>query len=182
MTAIARSIKFIARFQLLLASIAVMLMVLHVCSEVASRAFRGQPIEGTIETVSYWYMIMVSFLPLAFVQMTNQNIRVDLLANLLPKRALVVVDLFANTLTLGVVALLGYASFTLALRQTGFKEAVRASTFDFPVWPARWVVVFSFSILAVVLLARLIALISPRTSKLSQEFHPEANTSIGPVE
>lgn len=146
------------------------LMCLHVAAEILSRSFLGRPLVGTIEAVSFFYMIIVSFLPLAFVQMQRAHISVDLLSNVLPPWVLRLMNLIANIITLGVVSIVSWAAYTMAVRQTGFGESTRAGMYSLPIWPSRWVVVAGFSVMALVLAVQIYATLMGKRSRLYDAF------------
>lgn len=155
---------------MVVASICAVVMCLHVSAEILSRSFLGRPLVGTIEVVAFFYMVIVSFLPLAFVQMQRAHISVDVLANILPVWLLRFIDLIANIVTLGVVAIVSWAAYTMAVRQTGFGESTRAGLFSLPIWPSRWVVVAGFSIMALVLAIQIYATLMGKRSRLYDSF------------
>ncbi len=162
--------RYLSSGAILIASTCSVLMCLHVGVEVLSRSFFGRPLVGTIEAVSFFYMIIVSFLPLAFVQLQRAHISVDVLANVLPPMALRLVDLLANIVTLIVVSIVSWAAFTMALRQTGFEESTRAGMYSLPIWPSRWVVVAGFAIMALVLAVQIYATLMGKRSRLYDSF------------
>src|SRR3546814_20205192 len=60
---------------LMFLSCAIMLaMVLHIVADVMARYLFNQPLAGTIEVVSNWYMVGVAFLPLAYVQWHREHL------------------------------------------------------------------------------------------------------------
>ena len=68
-----------------LASLFLLVMMLHVCADVALKYLMSRPIEGTLEIVSYYYMVAAVFLPLAFVELTRSAVAVDLFFIMMPR-------------------------------------------------------------------------------------------------
>ena len=121
-----------------LALIAGVSMSLHVSADVLARVVLGHGLVGTIESVSYFYMTAVSFLPLARVQAQRDHIVADSIAAVIPKRLQPFTDFLGKLLAIAIVAMLLWASIDTALSKTEIGELVLASTFDLPIWPARW--------------------------------------------
>ena len=65
--------------------LAVSVMIVHVCADVAGKYLINQPIPGTIAVVTNYYMPIITFLPLAFVQRADGHISVEVITNLLPE-------------------------------------------------------------------------------------------------
>ena len=120
---------------------ATLLMMLHVVVDVAARVGLRQPIGGTLETVTYIYMVAVVFLPLAMVQRRRQQIIVELFTQLLPPRALALLDgAVAAVACVFMVALAWYSGHE-AWAHTLIRETAPSATNPVPIWPARWMVV-----------------------------------------
>ena len=137
------------------------LMMLHVAADVAVRALFNSQIIGTLETVSYYHMILVVFLPLAYVERSAQNIRVDLFAQLMPKWVQFILFQFACLLGLIYFGILTYQSFLDAVRSTERMETIM-SNFLFYIWPARWALPIGFAAAALAVLASALRSISER--------------------
>ena len=140
---------------------AVAAMACHVTVEVLSRLAFGRPLTGTIEIVSYFYMVAVTFLPLGNVQTRREHIVADAIANMLPKMIRPVTDFVGRLVSIAVGAFLLWGVTDMALRQTRIGEAVRAAYFDIPIWPARWMLTIG---LGAMLLMMIVQLLSPQPS------------------
>src|SRR3546814_16577296 len=78
---------------LMFLSCAIMLaMVLHIVADVMARYLFNQPLAGTIEVVSNWYMVGVAFLPLAYVQWHREHLIVELFTQNSSARTLRLMD------------------------------------------------------------------------------------------
>jgi TRAP-type C4-dicarboxylate transport system permease small subunit len=62
-----------AQFLALVGAIGVLLMMLHVGADIASRNIFGRPIPATNEIVSRYYMVLIAFLPLAWVEQRRRS-------------------------------------------------------------------------------------------------------------
>ncbi|MBV7392639.1 TRAP transporter small permease [Mameliella sediminis] len=134
----------ISRLLLGIAALAAGLMMLHVTADVASKLFLLQPIIGTLETVSLFYMVTLVFLPLAVVQRDRQQVFIELFTQNLPARGKAALDAFALLLTLIFCALLTWKGFGTALEKTLVRELSTNIEFQVQVWPGRWLPVLGY--------------------------------------
>jgi TRAP-type C4-dicarboxylate transport system permease small subunit len=132
--------KFIAttsRLFMFISSIFLVLMMLHVTADVLMKYFFNSPIEGTFETVTYYYMISIVFLPLAMVELRNEHIYVDLFVRRLPERIQQGIFIFACFTGIVYFSIMTFQTFIDALKATAERETVM-SNYLFYVWPSRW--------------------------------------------
>ncbi|WP_419913897.1 TRAP transporter small permease [Hoeflea sp.] len=133
---------------MILSAIVAALMMFHVCADVFSKLILRQPIIGTLETVSLFYMVAVVFLPLAAVQREQGNVFVELFTQGLGKKAQIFLDGFAQLLTFGLSLLLFWKGLETAIAKTAVGELSTNIEFQVQVWPARWFPVVGFAIVA----------------------------------
>ncbi|MBJ3778808.1 TRAP transporter small permease [Acuticoccus mangrovi] len=160
MNGFVRFSMWVDRVLLAVACIALVAMTLHITADVIARAFHQQVV-GTLETVSYYHMVVAVLLPLAFVERNHENIRVDVLVQLLP-----------GPVQLGFYVLacvIGFAFFGALAWQSGldaYKSTVRAETimsnFLFYIWPARWALPLAFGATCLATLANLMKAVGER--------------------
>ncbi|MDV6226974.1 TRAP transporter small permease [Nitratireductor aquimarinus] len=145
----------------ILASIAMLAMMVNITIDVAVRYFLNGQIVGTLEIVSFYYMVSLVFLGLGYVEQRNENIRVDLFALMMPQWAQLALYLLACVLGLGFFALLFWQSLHDALRATlNGEEAM--SNFAFYIWPARWALPVGFACVFLAILSNLLTSIIRR--------------------
>ncbi|WP_370207261.1 TRAP transporter small permease [Pararhodobacter marinus] len=144
MTGLTRLTWHLMRLLFLAGSVAVILMMLHIGVDVLARAVLGRPTIGMVETVTNYYMIAVCFLPLAFVQIQGGHLTVDSFTMALGPRALQIVTLFSLIVAAGITGLLTWHSALSALHKTQTGEYTDLSVIDFPLWPARWLLVAGY--------------------------------------
>ncbi|MFC6762145.1 TRAP transporter small permease subunit [Sulfitobacter porphyrae] len=90
-------LRWIRRLAIVLAALAIMslfLMMLQTVIDVLASNLAGRPIPGNVEIISVYHMVLVVFLPLAFVELKKEPIAVDLVYRMLPemlKRCVLVV-------------------------------------------------------------------------------------------
>ncbi len=118
-------------------------MMVHITADVIARGPFDSAVIGTLETVSYYHMVIAVFLPLAFVERTGENIRVDLFVQMMPKRAQLAFYFLACLVGLGFFGALCWQSFLDAWESTERQETVM-SNFLFYIWPSRWALPIGF--------------------------------------
>ena len=95
---------------LALGAIIIGLMAVHVIVDVLARYSFNQPLPGTIEIVSLYYMVAVIFLPVAYVQMRRQHIVVTQFTDWLPVRGRLSLDGLVGILATVIRCVIGCRS------------------------------------------------------------------------
>lgn len=119
------------------------LMAAHITLDVVTRYFFVKGVPGTLETVSFYYMVFVVFLPLAYVETRNENITVDVFVQRLPRLVQLYIYIFACFVGFVYFGILFYQSFLDAVRSTQSLETAMAN-FKFYLWPSRWALPIGF--------------------------------------
>ncbi|MEM8852971.1 MAG: TRAP transporter small permease [Pseudomonadota bacterium] len=140
--ALAWTSKTLDRVLLAIACLSLVVMALHITADVVARAF-NQQVVGTLETVSYYHMVIAVLLPLAFVERTHENIRVDAFAQLLPGWAQLGLYVVACLIGLFFFGALAWQSALDAYQSTVRQETIM-SNFLFYIWPSRWALPIAF--------------------------------------
>lgn len=148
MNVLVRLLNPLSTAALALGCAATLLMMLHVVVDVTARVVFKRPIGGTLETVTYIYMVAVVFLPLAMVQRRRQQIIVELFTQLLPPRVLALLDGVVAAVACVFMLALAYYSGQEAWAQTLIRETAPSPTNPVPIWPARWMVVVGAGLVA----------------------------------
>ncbi|WP_043532189.1 TRAP transporter small permease [Litchfieldella xinjiangensis] len=146
--------QWLAKSALVLASLFLVLMALHVSLDVALRYVFGTTFVGTLEVVSFYYMVAVVFLPLAYVELQQEHISVDVLVGRFPAPVQLAFYLFACSLGLLYFGMLCYQGYLDALRATTRLETAMAN-FQFYLWPSRWALPVGFAAMCLAILANM---------------------------
>lgn len=125
------------------AGIALVLMMVQTFVDVLSSNFLGRPITGNLEIVSVYHMVLVVFLPLAFVELKHENISVDLVMQLMPKVVVRISLVFGYLVCAGFFAILCYQTWHDALEALRSNEIMMGSIY-ITVWPAKFVLPIGF--------------------------------------
>lgn len=143
-----RIILFLDRIPFLIAGICLVLLVAHVTLDVVFSRLLNNPIKYTIEISSYYYMVVIVFLPLANVERHGEHINVDFIVKALPAGAKKIVAAFTSLLGAAVAAFLAYRTGIDAVRAMTAGEIVMGTGF-LVIWPGRWMLPIGFALLAV---------------------------------
>ncbi|MCE8025760.1 TRAP transporter small permease [Billgrantia aerodenitrificans] len=146
---------WVAKLALTLAALFLLLMALHVTLDVALRYLLGKSFPGTLEVVSFYYMVAVVFLPLAYVELKREHISVDVLVGRLPASLQLILYLFACSLGLLYFGMLCYQSYLDAMRATTRMETAMAN-FRFYLWPSRWALPVGFGAMMLAIFANML--------------------------
>lgn len=117
-----------------------LLMMVHVSLDVSGRLVFSAPLGGTLETVTYIYMVGCVFLPLTMVQRRRQQIIVEVFSQVLPPRALALLDGLVGIAGVGFMLAIAWFSGGEAWLQTLSREVAPSTQHPVPIWPARWLV------------------------------------------
>ena len=147
--------RWISRISLLFASLIVVAMMLQVVIDVATRKFLGAGFPATADIVGRYYMVAVSFLPLAVTEVGRRHIAATIFTDHLRGRSRKAVQGFGLLLSLGVFGLLFWGTLEEALKQTARGAYIEAGTLSVPTWPSYWILPLSFALMEIVLLLRL---------------------------
>ncbi|MEC7762152.1 MAG: TRAP transporter small permease subunit [Pseudomonadota bacterium] len=136
-------VRWIVRINLLIGGLAIAAMLLHIIIDVTARHLFNVPVQGTLEIVSFYYMVGLVYLAIPLVQARSDHIFVELFTvNAPPKRQ----DLMDAVIRIfSAVLLLFFAWVTTqeALHQSSIRAVVEAGTDTVPVWPTRWLIPLS---------------------------------------
>jgi TRAP-type C4-dicarboxylate transport system permease small subunit len=124
---------------LFIAGVATVLMMLHIVADVAGKYLLNAPLPGTIETVSFYYMVVGVFFPLAYISRTRAHIVVELFTRKLSKRRLGALNVVVGLLTTAFMAVLGWKAVEEAVRRTAEGEVWETGYESMLIWPSRWI-------------------------------------------
>jgi TRAP-type C4-dicarboxylate transport system permease small subunit len=115
------------------------LMMLHVSADVTGRYFFNRPLDGTTEIVSAYYMVIVAYLPWAYLARNDTHIAVDIFTRLMPPAVSFWLEIVVKILVVTYLSLFLYQTGSQAISQTRIHEVWQAGTVFIPVWPSRWI-------------------------------------------
>ena len=128
--------------------VALVLMMLHIVADVATKYLFNDPIDGTTEIVAAYYMVAVVFLPLAYVTFAEGHLIVELFTARLRGRPLAGLVGCAGLVTLADLLFFVYHTGVEAVRRTREGEAWETSVELVAVWPSRWILTVGLAAMA----------------------------------
>jgi TRAP-type C4-dicarboxylate transport system permease small subunit len=138
----------------LLGAIGVLAMLVHITGYVIMRNLAGAPIPATVEIVSYYYMVAIAFLPLAWAERRGDMISVEIFSHLLVGRLGRINAAFVSVVTCLAYLVLTYTTWTVAMRQFAARSYVISLSVAVPVWPSYFILPLAFALAALVALYR----------------------------
>jgi TRAP-type C4-dicarboxylate transport system permease small subunit len=134
---------------------AIVLLMMHIVADVTGRYLFNRPIDGTLETVTYYYMVIVVALPFAYVTRVQGQIAVEMFTSWLPRRWIHLIDAGAGFLMLIYVGVLAWKIGQEAVSMTVIGEVHDAGTMQFVTWPSRWIPSIAFGVMACAVAVRI---------------------------
>ena len=120
------------------------MMMFHVVAEIIALKVLGKTLFGTIEIVSAYYMVALSYLPFAWIVKNEGHIFVELFTKGFSPRNLLRIDIFAMAVTILYVGVMAWKTLESAVEQTHIREQAESALGYIAVWPSRWFVVIGF--------------------------------------
>jgi TRAP-type C4-dicarboxylate transport system permease small subunit len=140
--ALGHAAEWLARIGML----AMLLMAFHVCINISYRWLTGRDIEMTLEIVTYFYMVALVYLPMAFIDRAGGHIVADIFSSFIPDRRVRQIDAAYRLLLALFFALLFWVTVRDAIERTTEGEAVMSAFGPFDIWQSRWSVAVGFGL------------------------------------
>lgn len=122
----------------LIGGVIIVLMMTLVSLDVAMKYIFHQPITGTLEITSAYFMVALVWLPLGAVTRDHEHLEVELFTQHLPPSKLAWFKLFGCVVGGVYAGIMSFQGFEEAIHQTEIGEVWETATFDIPVYGARW--------------------------------------------
>ena len=135
-----KMIDIVTNVSTFLAFLSVFSMMLLITLDVILNKMIGRPIPGTIEVTSYYFMVLVVFLTLPYIEKTRSHISADFIIVRFGSKVQNIFHILGKLLTILFYSLLASGAITQAIQSTRQLETAM-SNFTFYIWPARWGVV-----------------------------------------
>lgn len=128
------------------------LMIVQISLDAFLRTAFAAPLPATVEIVSNYYMVALSFLPIALVQRRGRNIEATFVYDAMPRIAQVVARTMTRVLAIAIYSLFTWQSYHDAVAKTRINAYVLAGSGEVPIWPCYWVIPISFALMVLALL------------------------------
>lgn len=134
----------------LVGAVAIVAMLLHVTVYVVMRHVASAPVPATIEIVSYYYMVAIAFLPIAWAQRRGDMITVEVFESLFPPGVRRWNAALVSLICFGAYGALAYATWTVAMREYTSGSFVISLSVALPTWPGYFALPAGFGLAALV--------------------------------
>lgn len=148
-----KAIKAMSSFLGVLATLATLIMMIAIVIDVVFRTLYDRSVPGILE-LSETALVCAVFLGMAYTGATNSHIVVDLLTERLPEAIRRWVIAAAWLLTTIILGWFVYATAMRAIAATEEGE-LRMGLVNWPLYPARWIIVIGFTAMLIVALVNL---------------------------
>lgn len=145
-------VRWLVRLNLWIGGAAIMAMLVHIIFDVAMRHLFNAAVQGTLEIVSFYYMVGLVYLAIPLVQARGEHIYVELFTVGMAPRKQDIMDAVIRILSAIVLLFFTWVTYTEAMHQTSIKAVVEAGTDTVIVWPTRWLLPLSMLSTAVLCL------------------------------
>lgn len=144
-----------------IAGISLMLMMLQSVLDVFMDNIFGAPIEGNLEVISIYHMVLVVFLALAYVEIKHEHISADLFVRLMPPILQKICYVFGCIISLLFFGALTYQTGIDAIASFNITEVVMGSIY-IVVWPAKVALPIGFGAMCLVVVLHMIKTITDK--------------------
>ncbi len=148
--------RFVGSATKVIGSAVLVLMALQIVIDVFMRNVVGAGFPATADLVSKYYMILVSFLPVAYAEVQRRHVEASVFTDMMPKPMHRWVYFMGFALSFVVYALLAWGTAREAIVQSSRGAYVEAGTIVFYTWPGYWILPVSFALMTLILGFRLI--------------------------
>ncbi len=135
MYAFGKLLSRIIDWMTVISGLAIALMMVHIVLDVLLRNFFNYPLPGTMTIVSYYYMAIAAFMPLAFAEQKSAHISVEVVTELMPKGVQRHLAGWMLLLSAVIFALMTVRSWGEAMSKYGIKASIVQGEDSLPVWP-----------------------------------------------
>lgn len=165
--------KYIGATTTVIGSAVLCLMAVQIVVDVAMRNLLGAGFPATSELVSKYFMLVVSFLPVAYAELERRHIEASVFTDMMPSSTRPAINFLGFSLSFLAYLFLTYGTAAEAARQTSRKAYVETGLMDFYTWPGYWILPICFGLMTVVLAMRLFQV-------LTGKFHAEDHLLLEP--
>jgi TRAP-type C4-dicarboxylate transport system permease small subunit len=152
-----------------ISGLAIALMMVHIVLDVLLRNFFNYPLPGTITIVSYYYMAIAAFMPLAFAEQKSAHISVEVITEQMPKSVQRHLAGWMLLFSAAVFALLTVRSWGEAVGKYEIKASVVQGVDSLPVWPTYFFLPLGCLLMFLVVIYKFIVYLTGQKSGLDTE-------------
>ncbi len=133
-----RSIQIPSNILAYFGGVFIVLLMVQVVFDVIGREVFSLPIDGTLEIVSFYYMVGVTFLPLAYVSHEEGHIMVEMFTQKLSRPRLAGLEAIIGVICFIFVVVLFVQTWDAAMESYEIEEMWETSDDLITIWPSRF--------------------------------------------
>ena len=141
-----RAVRILA----LIAALCIVAMMVHICLDVVLRNFFRISMDTAPEVVARYYMVIIAFLPLAWLERRDGMISVELLEWILGPRTRQISDIFVALLSTLAYSILAWTTLKSALGHYNVGTYVEFVNFKMQVWHSHFLPPLGFTLAALI--------------------------------
>ena len=145
------AIKWLSYVLAAVGGVALVLMMVQTVADVVADQFFSRPIPGNLEVISVYHMVLVVFLPLAFIERRHEHIQVDLVYQLMPRALQRITLVLGYLLSAGFFGILTWRTWGDAMKALAKNEMLMGNVYVI-IWPAKFVLPIGFGAIGLVVL------------------------------
>ncbi|WP_292025745.1 TRAP transporter small permease [Maritimibacter sp. UBA3975] len=154
-----------------LAACAVVIMMVQVTLDVVMGLLFNKPLPATLTLVAKYYMPMVTFLPLVYVERLNQHVAADVVTQFLPLGGQRHMAGWIFLFSAAVCAMLTYATWFEAVDKFQTGSFAMERNMKIPIWPVRFAAPAGYALITMLLVLKFVAYIT-RSTAFDDKRHP----------
>ncbi|MBV1903690.1 MAG: TRAP transporter small permease [Marinosulfonomonas sp.] len=145
---------------LVVAAIAMLGLLAIVLLDVTLRYAINQPVQGTLQIVSFYCMGPLVFFSFAYVEHEKRHVAISILTDVLSAKLQRWTSIFSGAAGFFYLCYFTYNAIHEAIKKTRIFEASTTLNFDIHVWIVRWVPPIGMGLMALMLLVGTLKIIS----------------------
>jgi len=145
---------------LVVAAIAMLGLLAIVLLDVTLRYAINQPVQGTLQIVSFYCMGPLVFFSFSYVEYEKRHVAISILTDVLSAKLQRWISIFSGTAGFIYLCYFTYHAIHEAIKKTRIFEASTTLNFDIHVWIVRWVPPIGIGLMALMLLVGTLKVIS----------------------
>ncbi|MEZ5646327.1 MAG: TRAP transporter small permease [Burkholderiaceae bacterium] len=169
MKSLGRLLSWFIDSMTVISGLAIALMMVHITLDVVMRNFFNYPLPGTITIVSYYYMAIAAFMPLAFAEQKSAHISVEVVTEMMPKGVQRHLAGWMLLFSAAVFALMTLRSWEEAVSKYGIKASIVQGEDSLPVWPTYFLLPLGCLLMFLVVAYKFVIYLTRQESGLDTE-------------
>lgn len=168
---LAVAVRWVDRILLVIASAALLAMMVHIGTDILASLFWNAPFGTTSAIVTQYYMIAVAYLPILAAERRGSHIGITIITDLLPRRVQQGLRVVVTITIAGVYLMLTAQAWGQAVHKLEIGAYMVEQTSRVLVWPSYFLIPAAFGAMAMLMVAKSVLLLlgrDPETANAMQ--------------